>query len=438
MGLKAKLANSLAKALPYTLFLYAVSVLTTMAGMEIFGWLNALLIGLLIWSDEGPRWPRRPFLEKSDWALLALMSAIVLSAIFQTRPEDDWFFIIGTSRFAVLFLLLRLGLERLSKEQLNLGLKRIGVLFALICVLCVVQHFTGWDPIRGHKGSISKVYFPDVPVELRHTAMWAYRVQGMWGHPVTFGHTMALSFAVVSGLALSGIATGLRQFALSALALLSGAALLFSYTRGAWIAAIASVCVMAFVRKPKLGLGVAVLLIGMIGAGTVLSPQFKSRVVSIASTTNQSNAERIDLWKANWAMFTEHPVLGVGYGINEDRVQEFYAKIGVVREFGGHAHNTFLQFLAGTGLVGFLSFAAFSVFIAIMSLRLARLRSEDQKFAMAIGLAALGSQVALHVGGLTECNFKDAEVNHQFMLITAVMTAVYRSRVLAKTEVRHV
>ncbi len=417
------------RALPVSLFLYSIAILTTMAGMEILGWLTFLMILLVALFDRKKDiWiRRRPLLEKGDWALLTLMTVIILSALIAAPPEADKLFIIGNARFVLLYLGLRFSLEAVipsgptnapeGSQRLENAFQFLMVLVGFIALYAIFQHFTGIDFIRGHRDPVSQYHFDGGST---------FRGRGMWGHPVTFGHSMALSFCMVFGYAMTRDQfdrwklIGLGVTALCALALL------WSYTRGAWIAVAAAVAVMVLFLGRKIAL--TVYSIGFAGVLTAfaLSENFRVRLLSVVSMTDLSNTQRIDVWKANIAMFKDHPILGVGYGVNEELITAYYEKLGMVQEFGGHAHNNYLQFLSGTGLLGFAAYTAFTAIFLWMSVKILRtLKFGTTAYGLTLG--ALGAQVALLVGGLTECNFKDAEVNHQFMFICAVLMMIWRS-----------
>lgn len=403
--------------LKFLLFLYALAVLTTMAGMEMFGWLSfVVVLGFAIAKRKNP-WFKSPVLEIGDKCLLALLVVIIASALVAAPDSSDKVFIIGNSRFVLLFIALRLGLEALSLEQIEKGLKFLAIAIIFISLYAISQHFTGKDLIRGAKDPISQVYTGGGT---------EFRSRGMWGHPVTFGHSMALSFTMCLG-ALTAFYRDRRHLMIFGLAsLLGGISLVYSYTRGAWIAVAAAIFVMSLYLGRKVAISSIVAGALLIGGGALVSPKFRDRLVSIVSTTNQSNTERLDVWRANIAMFKENPILGVGYGVNEEIIGDYYERLGIQQEFGGHAHNNYLQFLSGTGLLGFLAYTAFSLVFLWMTHTLLRTLPPEARWARAITLGALGAQVALHVGGLTECNFKDAEVNHQYMLILALLTVVWR------------
>jgi O-antigen ligase len=61
---------------------------------------------------------------------------------------------------------------------------------------------------------------------------------------------------------------------------------------------------------------------------------------------------RLKLWSIAWQMFQDRPLLGIG----PDTYQANYALYAHEEKFAPHAHNLWLGWLAGTGLIGFVAF----------------------------------------------------------------------------------
>jgi hypothetical protein len=61
----------------------------------------------------------------------------------------------------------------------------------------------------------------------------------------------------------------------------------------------------------------------------------------------------------------------------------------------------------------------------VISHRLLRMIPERFEWHRALVLGAIGAQVFLHVGGLTEPSFKHAEVKHMFLFILALVATIY-------------
>lgn len=210
--------------------------------------------------------------------------------------------------------------------------------------------------------------------------------------------------------------------------MLSGIALLFSLIRGVWISGTVATLVMLWLwrRRAFYRGAIALAIAGLLAFATL--PPFRVRVSSIFSTQNIENRDRITLWTANWEIFKDHPIVGIGYTENERRIEEYYSRMGVVKGFHGHAHNVYLQFLSGTGLLGLLCYLYIVGYFLLLSYRLWKETPEEKSWEKALLLGALGAQLSLHIGALTQNNFSDTEVNHNFIFILAMVSAISASR----------
>jgi O-antigen ligase len=145
-----------------------------------------------------------------------------------------------------------------------------------------------------------------------------------------------------------------------------------SYSRGGWIGAIAALGALALVagRRTASLAGVALLLallIGLLGAFSVLPPALTDRLQTITSNVRVFDAsevvvtpdnfaivERMAHWQAGWRMFLDHPLLGVGAGNFNTAYPHYY--VGRWEVSQGHAHNYYIHALAESGILGLLSY----------------------------------------------------------------------------------
>ena len=442
-GSTATLPRFVVLALGSSLGLYVIASLTTMAGMEIFGWLTAALTLSALVSARIQRLSAISFdlsLDRLDLSLFALASAIVMSALFAEPENADRVFVAGTSRFVALYFFVRVAMQLTWSESVQSKFL-IGIVFLIgaIGLYAVFQNQTGIDLIRGHRNPIQQ--------ELLGGAL-TYRARGMWDHPVRFGHSMALVLCLPLSVLLvsvqrstdaqtgdqgSSTANSRSRFALlmsaSVFSLAAGTlGLLSSQTRGAWIGFAAAVVVSALLASRRFLLpSLAALGVGGLAVSPFI-PGLSGRLFSILSpTSDNSGSARVDMWRANLEMFREHPFLGVGYGLNEDLILIYYKKLGIDQWDAGHAHNNFIQFLSGTGLVGFAAYLSFSAIALLMTLRLWRTAQSRRAFLPSVfALFALGAQAVMHVGGLTECSFKSAQITHQYFIAIAIAMAWLR------------
>lgn len=134
-------------------------------------------------------------------------------------------------------------------------------------------------------------------------------------------------------------------------------ALELTWSRGAWIGALAGGAVMvALAPRRRASLAVLV-LVTLLLATAAIGPGRASlgrRLETIPSVG--SNLDRVSLWTGALRAFRAHPILGTGYG-TFPRVWPRYRaddRVDVPT-----AHNLYLNFAAETGLVGLAAFLAF-------------------------------------------------------------------------------
>jgi O-antigen ligase len=137
------------------------------------------------------------------------------------------------------------------------------------------------------------------------------------------------------------------------------------------VAAIAALVLAPRQRSRIVGLIVLVAIAGGILLAT--TPGALTRITDLGGGTSG----RSDLWRVAWDVFTGHPVVGVGGG-NFVVVESHYvlrpgsiSRIQYLTAVPHVAHNTYLQLLAETGVVGLVGFLA----VVLLSLRAGQLAS---------------------------------------------------------------
>jgi O-antigen ligase len=214
------------------------------------------------------------------------------------------------------------------------------------------------------------------------------RISATGFNPNNLGLMLALGIPVAWHLAISeNHSTRTRLLKLVNYAYVPAATLgiLLGASRGALVSTLpAFFFVLGSLPRLKLlsrGL-ILVALITSLFAVQTLVPQASSQRLS---TTGTSIAEgdlntRTYIWRAGLAVFSAHPLLGVGSGA-------FRTAVGV----GKVAHNVFVSVLVEVGIVGFALFAAI---LAITVVRAIRQPKWDSRFWLAVLLVwALGASV---------------------------------------------
>lgn len=224
------------------------------------------------------------------------------------------------------------------------------------------------------------------------------RAYGTIGQPNSFAGYMNQAWPLAVGLALFAL-VGLRQGAsrrpvlltlafTGVAALLTGGALIASFSRGGWIGAMAGMLALlgaayallpADLRALVRRLLVAVAAVGVallaLGGGGLLPDAIEQRAIStvrnlrlfdvrgVAVTPeNFAVVERMAHLQAGWNMFRSRPLLGVGpgnYSVAYERTPGPDAPPFSVRPWygsRGHAHNYYLHIAAEAGLVGLAAY----------------------------------------------------------------------------------
>lgn len=186
------------------------------------------------------------------------------------------------------------------------------------------------------------------------TAEEVKRIRGFYGSPNNLGLFLDRSLPLTLGLALG---TGRIASGYLALAAVQGAALLLTFSFGAWLAtAVALILLAAFHGRRAL-----LLTLGSFALIAVLALPFASNVDRIRMRFNLAEGTsflRIQVWLAALAMLRDHPIGGIGL----DNFLYYYRDRGYMlpaawREPNlSHPHNIILDFWLSLGLTGLITF----------------------------------------------------------------------------------
>ena len=201
--------------------------------------------------------------------------------------------------------------------------------------------------------------------------------------------------------------------------LISLAALIATFTRGAWAGfAAGALALLPAARRRTRWLivgGLVVVVAALLAMPYQVRVRFltlnelRHRVLTMADPHEAGVTERLHMWRSGLAMWREHPLLGVGPG-GVKREYPRYALPEAVKKRTGHVHNTPLQILVERGILGLAAwlwiFGAFYVQAIGLLRRLPR-ESAQERALVAGSLAAI---TGFLIGGMSEYNFGDTEV----------------------------
>lgn len=136
--------------------------------------------------------------------------------------------------------------------------------------------------------------------------------------------------------------------------------ILLSLSRGGMLALLLEILLIVMIGmqgKKRLWWLPILVLVG----SAAISYQWSKRAENQGNNYTAADAEnsRLELWRAGGAMLADHPLLGVGAGQFAENAQ-FYGEISH-DNLGKNSHNTYLEILTGTGLLGFTLFVGFIV-----------------------------------------------------------------------------
>ena len=243
---------------------------------------------------------------------------------------------------------------------------------------------------------------------LKMKEITSFRASGMFG--------MIMSYAYALSILLTGIFAALvnrktinvyvTPWILWSAALINLLGLYFSYTRGATIAFMAALPFIIYHKNKKLfGILFGMALILLIVVGSIVATKSTVRFYRFSGIS--SELKRMSVYKTVSKMIIEKPVYGVGYRNVEPMCPVYKTKYNVEGTFCGHAHNNYLEMLAGTGVMGFVAFMIFLFFWLY----------EMMKRKDIIAMITVGMIVNFMISGMTQSTIIDSEVTFLLMAL---------------------
>ncbi len=275
---------------------------------------------------------------------------------------------------------------------------------ALFALASVYRQWQEWLAlVRAVDGHVSRTTLlpPTMP-----------RVQGVGSHPNILGAAFAVGLPLALG-ALAGRRWERWPAAVTVALLL--AALFFTLSRTAWVAALAGAAVTGLGLLSGRRWRRAALALGLGGALVALAlALFAAGHVRPAWLFRDSLDPRADMRRVGLALFRENPLTGVGPGQYVSR----YAEHGGAYPFAAvHSHNLVVQVAADYGLLGLGAGALALAATAAVLLRAYRSGEAERRRTSAV---AAGALAAFLVDGLAESPHLFPEV----LLVLAVPLAL--------------
>ena len=184
------------------------------------------------------------------------------------------------------------------------------------------------------------------------------RVQSYFDNPNTYAQVLVMLLPLTAALMVTSKKPLGKAAALCVL--LAGIlALGMTYSRASWIGLAAAAGIFLILWKP--GLIPPILILAVICI-PLLPESITNRLLTIGKATSDSTVtSRFPLYQAGFEVLKQSPITGAGLG--GDAVREYILdhKIYKLMIYYAHLHNVFLEVWVESGLLGFLSFVAASL-----------------------------------------------------------------------------
>lgn len=222
--------------------------------------------------------------------------------------------------------------------------------------------------------------------------------------------------------------------------------MVLSGTRGIWLAGIIPVFAIGFLKMLKQVSWGKIMVWGSVFAMFIVSfvitfmvyltPQFSlesqvqdqafvSRILSIISSSETSNAGRIWIWQKSFQSFLDKPLLGVGIG-------NFPAVLGepvVLAKAGSSAHNLYFNFITEVGIVGavFAGLALLELLVIAWYMNQSK-NSHHALFGFVVGM----SLIWIYAYGMTDAALMDERTFLLFMALAGLLVGLQKQLKLGK------
>lgn len=381
------------------------------------------------------------------------------------------------------FLLLIYVLRYLKGNRVDMRILRHPVTLSVYFYLAwmAITIITSSDPLVSFKYFISRVWFIVgfyiLATELfkqekkMHTYVWMYvisfsiviaytlirhsaygldnqvmahsMVKPFYKDHTSYGAVLAFLLPVLVGFFALAKGKFNSRFLLFLLTLLFFAAIVFSYTRAAWVGLVGAIAVWVVIRLrirfEILAITGTVLLVlfFVFQSGIMMelkdnrqrsSGDIGEHVQSISNiSTDQSNLERINRWSCALRMFQDRPLFGYGpgtYQFEYARFQRSFEKTQISTNFGnrGNAHSEYLGPLAEMGFFGLLSILLILVTTITTAIRV-HINAKSRRIQI-FSIAIFTGLVTYYIHGILN-NFLDTDkISALFWGFTAILVAM--------------
>jgi len=198
--------------------------------------------------------------------------------------------------------------------------------------------------------------------------------------------------------------------------------LVFTFTRGSWIGAIAGIIILAFIFDKRYLLITIILLVvvSILLKDTAVAKRFLS---SFKPGQKTSASERLYMWESGLKILKDYP-----FGIGTDSLLKVYPKYknkNANEENQGHLHNNILQIVVIDGIPGLIAFLW--IFINMWFAFIKAIKNNSGYIKKIIIISFVVS-IGFFVNGFFEYNFMSSQVALMFWFLTGLAEACIKNK----------
>ncbi len=419
-------------AIPVFYILHIVSLMCSMAGMEFFGWGGFLLV-IIAEVYERVVNKRSIFINHPFNKYVFIFATVIIASVILSpnlsQAQQPWFYYVGRTRYLLLFFFHASVLTYfINTPKL---IKLIPVFILPLILLYSFESVSGSDVLKGNYNFIWDWTF-------------ARGIKGYFVHYIEFATIFELfAFMLLPFLFYKEYRLSYKIF-LGVVLLISFFSMTVSGTRAFFMALpVAIVAQTLFSRNKKAFLVILLIFLTTPFVAYKLSPFLRNKKNNtVINIKKFGDPYRYNLWRAHLLMFKDNPILGAGFymPIEEKFVEPYYQKLKTLPEetFRGTtlAHNSYIDMLSGSGVLGLLAFVIFLFMLTkyLLSARLMAIEKNDI-FSETLSVGLIGSLSSLCINMLVDSTFHMLKVCYTFMFIAGL--CIYLHNKLKKPTLKH-
>lgn len=304
--------------------------------------------------------PDLPFFFTFADAFLIVLAVVWFSKLF--LKKDISLYSTFLDKYLFLFAILSV-VSTLNSRDISGGIREI-VQTLEFCVITFYLFSTILKSMNNVRAVVQAMIFSSFFFSLYGVYQFftsgggEFRAYAMMGHSNAFGAYVCLMMLMTLNTML-GSAGGRPPFLMIGILAVDFAALMLTYSRGAWIALVAGVIVSAWLRGLTQFVKVfSLIIVLMILFSMVLPQSFIGRAASITRFNDDASTTRLKQYRIAGETMMRFPLLGVGAAAMPMYVQEEYQWLA-----GGEIHNLFFWIGSERGVPAMLALLAiFAVF----------------------------------------------------------------------------